>query len=430
MQIYSSSVKTLVLTIILGSLIGCSIDDVTLVIPRGDLSIKAVNLFDTTEVVAGDFLLSPGGTYTYPNVNNANPEWLTIPDILDTTNYSIDFIPGDPNAWHTPGTKIWKLDGQDADSVAFLVLPKIDSLFFFDVHSITHNGEELTGLPIILDGEIYPSPAAPEYTPAVVQFTSATSHLLQIGSSDCVRGDSTFIYIEEPVSQMVIYVEDAVVDIDLGNPAAELILNLQLEDTPQTGSATLINPAGQQRISAYLENWISSPTQFLYSSICSEDYSFSWTAIETGFDEGESFPDFTLQEAQIGIAEEHWNSLSLRQFRGGITLVNFWFVDCPACQTEMPLIQDLLETYGDSGFNVLALNPLISDDVPDYMESNPDYDFHFLMDTVAPQVAFNAGIVAFPVNFLVGPGGSIRLKVDAIEDIEELELMIESILAE
>jgi len=104
------------------------------------------------------------------------------------------------------------------------------------------------------------------------------------------------------------------------------------------------------------------------------------------------------------------DSLALRQLRGRLTLLTFWFVDCVACQEEMPHFQELLDEYAAAGFRVAALDPLPNDDPADF----PDYGFHFLTDLAATPVAQRAQVTAFPTNFIVRPDGTVRSRHGAL----------------
>jgi cytochrome c biogenesis protein CcmG, thiol:disulfide interchange protein DsbE len=49
-------------------------------------------------------------------------------------------------------------------------------------------------------------------------------------------------------------------------------------------------------------------------------------------------------------------SVTLRDLRGQVVLINIWATWCPPCRAEMPAIQQAYTAYRDRGFMVLAVN--------------------------------------------------------------------------
>ncbi len=60
-------------------------------------------------------------------------------------------------------------------------------------------------------------------------------------------------------------------------------------------------------------------------------------------------PDFTLEDI-------HGNSVSLTDYEGKVILLDFWATWCAPCIKEMPVLQDLYDTYRDSGFEVIGIS--------------------------------------------------------------------------
>ena len=186
---------------------------------------------------------------------------------------------------------------------------------------------------------------------------------------------------------------------------------------------------GAHFVSAYLPaHVVSSEAAFLFDSICDTDLSFAWEPGELSYQAGGLFEDFTLPEAG---AQE----LSLRQFRGRVVLVNFWFTTCAPCLEEIPMLQEVLDEYHGEGFRILALDPLQADITGDpsvldeWIAQNPGYDFRFLEDSVDPPVAQLAGVSVFPTNFILDRRGVIHSVHGQLEQ-ETLVSIVEELLAE
>lgn len=60
--------------------------------------------------------------------------------------------------------------------------------------------------------------------------------------------------------------------------------------------------------------------------------------------------------ADIVFTDERGNSFSLRDFRGGLVLLNVWATWCGPCRKEMPTLDRLQATLGGERFQVVALS--------------------------------------------------------------------------
>ena len=64
---------------------------------------------------------------------------------------------------------------------------------------------------------------------------------------------------------------------------------------------------------------------------------------------GQPAPDFTLKTID-------GKTISLKDFKGKVVLINFWATWCPPCREELPLFEEIYEKYKDKGFVILAIN--------------------------------------------------------------------------
>ncbi|MGE3189683.1 MAG: TlpA disulfide reductase family protein [Vicinamibacterales bacterium] len=49
-------------------------------------------------------------------------------------------------------------------------------------------------------------------------------------------------------------------------------------------------------------------------------------------------------------------TVTLKEHRGQVVLVNFWATWCIPCKVEMPILMELQKTYGPKGFTVLGVS--------------------------------------------------------------------------
>ena len=123
--------------------------------------------------------------------------------------------------------------------------------------------------------------------------------------------------------------------------------------------------------------------------------------------------------------------VSLKDYRGRVVLVNFWYPACGPCRGEFPHLQDAAEKFKARGFEVLALNVHPEEDpfVVPYMKNN-----HFLFRPLRTDLKFAEEAYkarGFPANFLVDHNGRIVFTPGVVsneETIRMFERQIEQLL--
>ncbi len=115
-------------------------------------------------------------------------------------------------------------------------------------------------------------------------------------------------------------------------------------------------------------------------------------------------PDFTAQD-QTG------KMVSMSEFRGRVTLLNFWASWCAVCALEKPTLKRLQEQLGDK----LEIVTLASDadwaEIKKLFPQGPP--FRVLLDTPGAngnigRIAQTFGVTAVPESFLVDSDGVVR----------------------
>ena len=110
-------------------------------------------------------------------------------------------------------------------------------------------------------------------------------------------------------------------------------------------------------------------------------------------------PQFTLTDLD-------GNTVSLSDYSGTPLLVNFWATWCPPCRSELPLIQEYQEKFGDD-FVVLALSGgETAQDVQSFITAN-GYTFMVLLDSEYA-VAEQYGVRGYPTSFFIDANGAIQ----------------------
>lgn len=120
--------------------------------------------------------------------------------------------------------------------------------------------------------------------------------------------------------------------------------------------------------------------------------------------------------------------VSLSQFRGKPTVINFWTTWCGYCRSEMPSFQEVYEKYGEQ-VNFLLVNVTVQDDehkVIDYMKENT-FSFPVFLDKDG-KGSRDYGVNGLPVTFILSQEGKIESKNVGAMEVEELHVIIKKAL--
>ena len=116
---------------------------------------------------------------------------------------------------------------------------------------------------------------------------------------------------------------------------------------------------------------------------------------------GSAAPDFTVQDSD--------HTVTLRQFRGQVVLLNFWATWCPPCIEETPSLVKMQNQMKDKGVVVLA----VSIDADDAAYHKFLKDYRVSMVTVrdeAKKASTLYGTFGWPETYVIDRTGVIRRK--------------------
>lgn len=103
------------------------------------------------------------------------------------------------------------------------------------------------------------------------------------------------------------------------------------------------------------------------------------------------------------------NTISVKQHRESVIVMNFWATWCPPCKEEMPSMQRLWEEYQGDGLTVLALNMREnSTSVKTFID---DFDLTFPIRIDNGRIANRMQVTTLPTTWLVGPKGKTIAKL-------------------
>lgn len=111
-------------------------------------------------------------------------------------------------------------------------------------------------------------------------------------------------------------------------------------------------------------------------------------------------PSFTL-------ASRDGKTVSLKQFKGDVVMINFWASWCGPCRQEMPLLDSIYKQYKDLGFVLLGVNVEPNSKAANkWLEKTP-VSYPILYDTHST-VSRLYRVQGMPTTVILGRKGNIR----------------------
>ncbi|WP_371438846.1 peroxiredoxin family protein [Polaromonas sp.] len=118
-------------------------------------------------------------------------------------------------------------------------------------------------------------------------------------------------------------------------------------------------------------------------------------------------------------------------FRGKVTLVNFWATSCTTCVAEMPTIVRAYEKYRSRGYETVAV--AMSYDPPTYVvnfASTRKLPFAVALDNTGAVAKAWGDVKVTPTTFVVNKRGNIVKRYVGKPNFDELDKLIEELLSE
>jgi peroxiredoxin len=140
---------------------------------------------------------------------------------------------------------------------------------------------------------------------------------------------------------------------------------------------------------------------------------FQGAGIEEGVEIGKQAPDFTL-------ATLDGKLLSLSDFRGKRVVLNFMTTWCPACQEEVPHLQELFEKQDEQEAVLIVVDIQETESVVSQYMQEKGYNFTVVLDS-SGTVAQKYKVQFIPTTYFLDRQGVIReKKIGAFQSYQEI----------
>jgi len=119
------------------------------------------------------------------------------------------------------------------------------------------------------------------------------------------------------------------------------------------------------------------------------------------------------------------------QWKGRVTLVNFWATSCVTCVAEMPKLVETHQKFNPRGYETLAV--AMSYDPPAYVvnfRESRQLPFKVAIDNTGAVAKAWGEVKLTPTTYLLNKRGEIVKRYVGAPDFAELHRLIEKLLAE
>ena len=137
----------------------------------------------------------------------------------------------------------------------------------------------------------------------------------------------------------------------------------------------------------------------------------------------------TLRPQAFALQDINGKRYAEDDFKGKVSIINFWATWCPPCVEEIPSLNRLRKKMQGKPFQLISINYAESAERIRAFMKKVAVDFPVLVDPEG-RTAGNWRVVAFPSTFVIGPDGVIRYGVNAAIhwDTEEVVQQIDALL--
>lgn len=119
-----------------------------------------------------------------------------------------------------------------------------------------------------------------------------------------------------------------------------------------------------------------------------------------------------VQAAPIALTDINGRAYDIRDYRGKVTLINFWASWCRPCVEEIPSLNRLKEKMQGQPFELISVNYAEAPEQIRAFMQKVNVDFPVLVDPEG-ELAGKWKVVVFPSTFVIAPDGQIRYGVNA-----------------
>jgi peroxiredoxin len=126
-------------------------------------------------------------------------------------------------------------------------------------------------------------------------------------------------------------------------------------------------------------------------------------------------------------------TVDLGALRGKVVVMTFWSTNCAICASEIPKLNQMVETYRGKDVVFLGITTENPEKVQNYLRAKP-FNFKIVPNSFGVLLKYadkdNTGNInfGFPTHFLINQSGEIELKTNGFDKTEALNKQINKLL--
>lgn len=101
------------------------------------------------------------------------------------------------------------------------------------------------------------------------------------------------------------------------------------------------------------------------------------------------------------------SNVTSSDIKGTVTLINFWFIGCPPCITELPQLNELYGSLGEKGFKLISFTPDSHEEIKGFMQKHEILFPVVASSGVLIEKTFKINSFGYPTNILINKKGEI-----------------------
>jgi peroxiredoxin len=142
----------------------------------------------------------------------------------------------------------------------------------------------------------------------------------------------------------------------------------------------------------------------------------------TNFITGSTIQSFTEKDI-------NGNRVDLKELRGKVVVLNFWFINCGPCRQEMPELNELVDSFGKKDIVFLGI---ALDGKSDIHEFLADHSFRYTIIPNGRSIANQYGIGSYPIHVILDTDGKVVFHTAGLSmnTIAWMEKIIRSLMRE
>jgi peroxiredoxin len=131
---------------------------------------------------------------------------------------------------------------------------------------------------------------------------------------------------------------------------------------------------------------------------------------------GQLAPSFNVKDI-------YGKSFSSEELKGKIIVLNFWFVECKPCISEIPDLNELFFRFENNGVVFIAMGLNSKEQMKSFLKNKP-FEYHIIANAAAQATSF--GVDGFPTSFVINQKGFIHYASVGLgpKNLEKLEAAI------